>query len=170
MRIFAVLLIMIASFTSPAVAAPAKVAIFDIELLDTSLEGATQGKRADETHRLETISAELRKLLAESGQVVLVDTASAAAQVAKEGPLTRCNGCAIEIARDLGARWAISGFVQKTSNLILSMRVDITDVSTDKVVRAGTVDIRGNTDEMWLRGIRWLAKNRLLDPPLPQLP
>jgi hypothetical protein len=170
MRFFAVLLITIASFTSPARAAPAKVAIFDVELLDTSLEGETQGKRADEAHRLAMVGAELRRLLTESGQIDPVDTAPAAARMTKERPLTRCNGCAVEFARDLGAQWAVSGFVQKTSNLILSMRVDIIDVSTEKVVRAGTVDIRGNTDEMWLRGIRWLAKNRLLDPPLPQVP
>jgi hypothetical protein len=35
------------------------------------------------------------------------------------------------------------------------------------VVRAGQVDIRGNNDEMWLRGVRWLVKNRLLTEPLP---
>jgi hypothetical protein len=34
--------------------------------------------------------------------------------------------------------------------------------------RVMSTDIRGNTDETWLRGIRWLAKNRLLVDRLPE--
>jgi hypothetical protein len=60
----------------------------------------------------------------------------------------------------------IIGLVQKTSNLILSFKVEVKDVRSGAVLRGGQVDIRGNTDEMWLRGVRFLVKNRLTDPPL----
>ena len=44
------------------------------------------------------------------------------------------------------------------------------DHGTEEVVRAGQADIRGNTDETGLRGVRWIVKNRLLAEPLPALP
>jgi hypothetical protein len=61
----------------------------------------------------------------------------------------------------------VSGIVQKTSNLILSFAITVKDVRSGKVIRAGQVDIRGNNDESWLRGVRWVVKNRLLAEPLP---
>ncbi len=64
----------------------------------------------------------------------------------------------------------MSGIIQKTSNLILSFAVVIKDVKTGKTIRGGQVDIRGNTDDTWLRGVRWIVKNRLLAEPLPETP
>jgi hypothetical protein len=149
-------------------AAP-RTAVFDFELLDMSQE-AGQGPRADETHRLELASAELRSLLKSSGAVDLVDVTPQAAALQSKAPLYKCNGCDEDVAKALGADLAIAGFVQKTSNLILSFVVTVKDVRSGQVVRAGQADIRGNTDETWLRGVRWIVKNRLLAEPLPALP
>jgi hypothetical protein len=52
--------------------------------------------------------------------------------------------------------------VQKVSNLILNINVTIRDVATRALVFAGSVDIRGNTDDSWRHGIRYLLENRLL--------
>jgi hypothetical protein len=148
------------------VAQPLKAAIFGFELLDTSAEGARTGERADQANRLALATAELKWLLEASGQIVEVDTTAQAATIAKGAPLFKCNGCERNIARDLGADVSILGLVQKTSNLILSFKVEVRDVRSGKLLRGGQVDIRGNTDEMWLRGVRFLVKNRLTDPPL----
>lgn len=150
---------------APALAGPPKIAVFDLELIDTSLE-AGRGDNADQAHRLESASAELRRLLAESGQVEIVELAPEAAEIRKQAPLHKCNGCDEDIARRLGADLEVVSIIQKTSNLILSFASTIKDVRTQKVIRVGQVDIRGNTDETWLRGIRWLVKNRLLETPL----
>src|SRR5260370_37942383 len=45
-----------------------RVAIFDFELIDTSLEGATNGPRADETARLVRLGGQLRGLVANPGK------------------------------------------------------------------------------------------------------
>ena len=45
---------------------------------------------------------------------------------------------------EMGARYAISGEVQKVSNLILSVNLHVRDAATGATVRAGAVDI-------WLR-------------------
>jgi Protein of unknown function (DUF2380) len=36
------------------------------------------------------------------------------------------------------------------------------EAESGKLMRVMSVDIRGNTDETWLRGLRWLLSNRLL--------
>jgi hypothetical protein len=112
-------------------------------------------------------TAELRRLFTESGRLQLIDLAPQAETLRKREPLRNCNGCDEDIARALGADYQVLGLVQKTSNLILSFAITVKDVRSGHVVRAGQVDIRGNTDENWLRGVRWLVKNRLLTEPLP---
>ena len=151
---------------APAAAAePFKTAVFDIELIDMSQE-ADQGLRDDQTRRLKLVSDELRQLLQASPQIQLVDLTPRLAEISQKAPLYKCNGCDVDLARDLGADLLVSGIVQKTSNLILSFALTIKDARTGKPIRGGQADIRGNTDDSWLRGIRWIAKNRFLPEPL----
>src|SRR4051794_22344466 len=152
-----------------AAAQPRKAAVFDLELVDTSQEAAA-GERADQTARTALASAELRRLLAESGQLQVMDLAPFAAKIQVKSPLSKCNGCAEDLAREAGADIAVTGIVQKTSNLILSFAIEIKDVKSGMPIRGGQADIRGNTDETWLRGVRWIVKNRLLAEPLPRGP
>jgi hypothetical protein len=49
------------------------IAVFDFELIDTSLEGAIRGARPDEQERLAHLSDQLRQLLRDSGRFSLVD-------------------------------------------------------------------------------------------------
>jgi hypothetical protein len=163
MRVFAIMVFL--TIAPTVVAEPAKIAVFDIELIDTSQE-ADRGIRDDQTHRLKLVSDELRKLLQASQQVQLVDTKIKLKEIQQKAPLHKCNGCAEDLAKDLGADLLVSGIVQKTSNLILNFAVMVTDVHSGKVIRSGQVDIRGNTDETWLRGIHWLVKYRLLREPI----
>ena len=60
------------------------------------------------------------------------------------------------MARKVGAQVAVTGLVQKVSNLILNINLAITDVATGQVLAAQTVDIRGDTDESWTRGLNFL--------------
>src|SRR6266487_7024434 len=95
------------------------VAVFDFELIDTSLEGAIRGARADERERLARLSDQLRQLLRESGRFSFVDIAPIASE-AQASNLQACGGCDIRLARRIGAELAITGTVQKVSNLILN--------------------------------------------------
>lgn len=157
-------------FASPVSFAGAAVegvhaAVFDLDFVDTSQEGASGHIRDDEARRLAMVSDTLRRMLAERG-IAVVDLAPARERIGKAAPLSRCNGCDLDLSRELGAGLAVTGFVHKVSNLILSINVAIRDVRDGQTVRAGSVDIRGNTDESWSRGISYLVRNRLLDPPL----
>ena len=143
-------------------ATPARIAVFDLELVDSSLQGEMAGLDPADQARLRLVQEELQERLQQSGRFELVDTAPVADQVAVAGRLWSCNGCEVSIARRLDADLALVGWVQKVSNLILNLNVVIRDTSTREQVFASSVDIRGNTDESWLRGIRYLLDNRLL--------
>jgi hypothetical protein len=157
----AALLLCAAPWTTRAEQAP-RVAVFDFELIDTSLEGEMSGARPDEQQRLRLISDLLRQKLAESGRYLVLDQRAAADQVADAGYLHGCNGCEAEIARGLGAELAIIGTVQKVSNLILNINIYLRDTASGRRLRAMSADIRGNTDKSWSRGVSYLVRNRLL--------
>lgn len=138
------------------------LAIFDLELQDASHEGALNGVRPDQQQRLLLATGALRELMAETGKFRMVDITPAATTVAKKGPLIYCNGCDGDIARDLGADLALTGFVYKVSNLILEIHIYFRDTATGNLKAKMISSIRGNTDESWLHGIRWTFRNRIL--------
>ncbi len=141
---------------------PQNAAVFNFELLDTSLEGEKRGVDPAETARLRKISDLLRDKLAESGKYKIVSTTPAAQEIEDAGYLRSCNGCDARIAKKLGADLAITGYVDKVSTLILNIKIFVRDAETGTLLRAVNADIRGNTDESWAHGVRWLVRNRLL--------
>jgi hypothetical protein len=151
---------------SPHGAAGADVrsaAVFDFELIDTSLEGEMRGSRADEQARLARAGDQLRERLAASGLFRLVDIAPVAA-AARASNLQACGGCDVTLAKQVGAELAITGTVQKVSNLILNFTVYVRDTNSGNPVAVMNADFRGNTDESWSRALGWLIRNRLLAP------
>ena len=161
-RVFLPLVLCLGSM-QPATAEPAvRVAVFDFELIDTSLEGEMSGQRADEQRRLKLISDQLRRQLGESGRYKVVDQTAAAEVIAEAGYLHGCNGCEADIARALGAEVAITGTVQKVSNLILNINIYLRDAKSGESLGGMSADIRGNTDKSWSRGVSYLVRNRLL--------
>jgi hypothetical protein len=145
----------------PAMAAPPALAVFTFELVDTSLQGGVARTPGEEQRRLEMISDQLRQMLRDKGYPV-VDLAPAADALAKAGSLKDCRGCAADIAKSLGARLGLTGTVQKVSELILNINVYVWDAASRQERYRASVDIRGNNDEAWSRGISYLVRNRLL--------
>jgi hypothetical protein len=152
-------IVLLASISAAAHAAERRIAVFEFELIDTSLESSVT--RADETARLHQVSDQLRQRLAASGRFSVVDISPVAAE-ARASNLQGCNGCDANLARKVGADLAITGVVQKVSNLILNMNIYIRDVATGRVLAGVSADLRGNTDETWSRTLDWLVRNRLL--------
>ncbi len=140
-----------------------KAAVFDFELIDSSLQGEKDGQRADEQARLLRAGDQLRQGLADSNKYVLVDIAPVRAE-AHNANLQACGGCDVQFAQKLGADLAITGTVQKVSNLILNMNIYIRNARTGHLVTAMSADFRSNTDESWSRTVSYLLRNRLLAP------
>jgi Protein of unknown function (DUF2380) len=147
---------------SAALADPPKLAVFDFELIDTSLPGEFYGSRPEEA-RLARIGDQLRKELADSGRFQLLDIAPVR-EAAHQANLQACGGCDLKLAGQLGADLEITGMVQKVSNLIINLNIYLRDVKTGAIITVASADMRGNTDESWSRTMSWLIRNRLLAP------
>jgi hypothetical protein len=160
--LFAVAMLMLL-VAAPARAEPPKLAIFDFELLDTSLEGEMRGPQADERDRLIRISDQVRRQLAESGKFQLLDIAPVKAS-AEASNLQACGGCDVQLAKAIGADLVITGVMKKVSTLILNLTIFVRDVHTGALITAMNADFRGNTDESWTRATSYLVRNRLLAP------
>ena len=137
---------------------PTRVAVFDFELIDTSIDGATLGPQEAEAQRLDALGQALRTAYAKAEGYRVVDIAPVAEEAARSN-LQNCGDCARSFADELGAELAVTGTVQKVSNLILNINLYLEDEEGQQ--RAFSADIRGNTDESWRRGLDWLIRNRL---------
>ena len=136
-----------------------RVAFFGFELINTSLEPTAQAE-IERIHRLNDI---LREKLTGSGRFEIVDIPPDTVKEIASGPATsNCNGCQRKFAERVGADWAAWGVVQKVSNLILNINVYMENIASGKMEFARSVDIRGNTDESWRRGLDYLLRNYLL--------
>lgn len=151
------------TLASAASAEGPKTAVFDFELIDSSLQGEKDGQRADEQARLLRAGDQLRQGLANSGKYLLVDIAPVRAE-ARNANLQACGGCDVQFAQKLGADLSITGTVQKVSNLILNMNIYVRSARTGRLVTSMSADFRSNTDESWSRAVSYLLRNRLLAP------
>lgn len=154
----------------PAMAhAGQRVAVFPLEVPDQIHEGEFLPRANKEDQpKIALATDELRRLIAAGGRYEVVDLAPIAADLKAAQPLHKCSGCDIELARKAGADVVVTGLVEKASDVLLNMQIQMRDVATGKVIRAGGTVIQGNTDDMWLRSVRWIAKNRLLDEDAPK--
>jgi len=160
-RLAAILLAL--TLAVPARADPPRLAVFDFELLDTSLPGELNGPRRDEHERLMRAGEQFRKELTESGKFELLDISPINA-AAHSSNLLACRGCDVRFAQQLGADLYMIGVVQKVSELILIMSIQVRDAHTGHLVAAVNADLRGNSDETWSRATAYLVHHRLLAP------
>jgi hypothetical protein len=157
MRIPAVIILCLT--LSARAAEPPTAAFAGFTLINSSLEPTTEAEKA----RLAMIDGELWALLEKSGRYRIVSLPPEAAASAKTHPdVGSCGGCQLAWGRQAGTDLVLWGTVQKVSNLILNINVYLDDVKTGHKVLGTSVDIRGNTDESWSRGIRYLVENNLL--------
>ena len=141
----------------PASAAPQKAAVFDFQLANLAQLPPTDADNA----RLPRLTDMLRHLLADTGKYEIVSTAPLKARAQSED-LRSCGGCAEGYAKKLGAQLAVTGEIQKVSNLILNINVYIKDVDSNAPEKAYSVDIRGDNEESFDHGIKYLVKHNIL--------
>ena len=135
------------------------IAVLNFELLDDQHE---LFPAKSEYARLPAISDQLREAFAKRGFYRVVENKPEMALIERyrtSQPLYACNGCELEIGKALHADRVLVGWVQKVSNLILNINIAIKDVATGEVVLNKSVDLRGNTDETWRRGIDYLVQS-----------
>lgn len=135
---------------------PGSATWFGIHYLDTSTEGEINGVRADETARLAMIEEYIAEDLTQRGFTLVEPPAEAMAAI--RNPV-HSNGADTRIAAKMGSDYAIAGEVQKVSNLIQSVNLYVRNAESGQTLRAGSVEIRGNTDDAYRRGYSYLLRN-----------
>jgi len=155
--------VFVISLNLPAHAADRpRIAFFGFSLINTSLEPTTR----EEENRLRMLDDLLREKLVASGKFTIADISSELEkEIARGADIRDCNGCERDYAKRAGADWAAWGTVQKVSNLILNINLYMEDQRTGKLAFGSSVDIRGNTDESWRRGLDYMLRHYLFGEP-----
>jgi hypothetical protein len=110
------------------------IAILDFDLVDDQHE---LSPATIEYQRLRAIRDQFQEEFAKSHLYRVVDLGPASElikQYQSETQLHTCNGCELEIARSLHADRVLIGWVQKVSNLILNINIQIEDAATGAVL------------------------------------
>jgi hypothetical protein len=139
-----------------------RVIFFGFDLINTSLEPPNPL----EDRRLQMLDDLFRQKLDASGRFEIVAIPPDMQKQIADGPAIRnCNGCQRDFAKKIGADRAAWGTVQKVSNLILNINVYMEDAQTGTLNFSKSVDIRGNTDESWRRGLEYMLRHYVLGSP-----
>jgi hypothetical protein len=136
-----------------------KLLLLDFELID---EQRGEVPFPDAPARLAMIGARLREAIARERLYELVDDAPVAEAIRsarRQQNILDCNGCELDIARQAGAERVMLGWVQKVSNLILNVNIEVRDAEDGRTLLVKSVDLRGNTDASWQRGIDYLVRD-----------
>lgn len=155
MRLFFLALLAAAT----AADAQEKVAFFGMSMLDGSVQ-TSQVEDPAVRARIEMLERMVAERFAEEGYE-LVDVEPAREAIDRVANIAKCNGCDTRLATELGADYSLVGEVHKTSNLILAVNLQLRSAETGELIKGGVADIRGNTDETWARGMRYVLKNRI---------
>jgi hypothetical protein len=139
--------------------AASSAAVFPFEFVDTSGERPSP----DRDSRLEMATRVLAESLAESNLFAPVDLTPLAAEVKATSPRYECGNCFLPVARKAGAGVAVVSVAHKVSTLITTMDIWIFDVASGTAIVHASGQIRGDTDEAYAHGVRFLVKNRIVD-------
>src|ERR1700730_739312 len=139
-----------------------QVAFLGFQLINTSLEATTPA----ENQRISMLDDLFQQKVDASGCFKIVPIPPDLRLEITAGPeISNCYGCQRDWARRAGADWAAWGTVQKVSNLILNINVYMEDARTGNPQFVKSVDIRGNSDESWRRGLDYLLRHYLFGEP-----
>ncbi len=137
-----------------------RLTVLEFELVDEQNNPLTQAATGQ---RLRNATLQLRQELAERRLYAVIDPAPSQPLQdklrAQQEYMYRCDDCALQVGQQLGVDLVLTPWVQKVSELILNLNVQIYDVKADKVLFSKSVDMRGNDDVSWTRAVRYLARD-----------
>ena len=148
------------SVGSTEAAQPPRLAVLDIEL--TGDLGGPQ-LSAEHAARLRMESDKLRQELQLSGLYRVVDTSTAQALITRLNSqyayLHDCNGCDLEIGKQLAADQVLVTWVDRVSGLILSLTYEFHDVASGQIVGRKSYDFRGDNDSAWTHAVTYMVRD-----------
>lgn len=154
-----------ALFAGAAPASTQPVVPPQLVVLDLELSGDLGGPEFSAEHeaRLATESARLRSDLAATQLYRLVDNAPAQAAIdrlkAQQQYLHDCNGCDLDVGRQLQADLVMVAWVNRVSGLILTLTYELHDVKSGQITARKSYDFRGDNDNTWNHAIDYMVRD-----------
>ena len=137
---------------------PAPIVLLGV-FLQNDNEGLDPTSDAERARQIK-VADQFKSMLEASGRFKFVTvTGDVKTKMAAAQKIGQCAGCELEYGKELGADAVAWIEVQKISNLILNLNVYVAGVKDPKFNFIHSVDIRGNTDETWVRSLTYLLKN-----------
>ncbi len=135
------------------------IAFFGFRFINSSSLPPSKG----EPNRIKLLDTSIKETLEASGLIsVLPVSEEIFAEIAKEQHFGECQ-CEAKFGKRVGAKLMSWGTVEKISDVLLTIKIYIADVDTNQYKFVKNVNIRGNDDASWLRGLRWLLRYYLDD-------
>ncbi|NNM00607.1 MAG: DUF2380 domain-containing protein [Gammaproteobacteria bacterium] len=154
-----------AALPARAAASPPSIVAIDFALRDdmTPGPGGKAPGAADVARRTRMIRDFFAEQLAGSENFTQLalerDSDSYRELMNASGRLFECKRCIVKYGEQLGSDYVLHGWVQRVSNLIINLNVEILEVASGKVYDRATVDTRGNTDKTWMDGASYLLRH-----------
>ncbi|MEL7514211.1 MAG: DUF3280 domain-containing protein [Pseudomonadota bacterium] len=162
MRLILLLFLALTTFAS----AGGSVAFFGMHMTDSSSQKTAASTLTPsqidpaELERLKLVEAMAAEWFVAEG-FDLLDLAPVADDLDRVSNPANCYGCDVRMAKKLGADFILVGELNKISDALLSINLQLRDGETGRLVKAGATSIRGNTDDTWKRGMRYILKNSI---------
>jgi PQQ-dependent catabolism-associated CXXCW motif protein len=137
-------------------------------VLDIELSGDLGGPEfaAEHTARLQRESARLRQDLERTGLYRILDPTPAKDIIdrlnSQHANLHDCNGCDLEVGRQLHADLVLIAWVNRVSGLILTLTYEIHEVATSRIAARKSFDFRGDNDNAWDHAIDYAMRDLLV--------
>ena len=134
-------------------------------VLDVELTGDLGGPEfaAEHQARLNLASTRLRESLAHAGLYQMVDNSPAQKSIdelkSQYRYLHDCNGCDLDLGKQLGADQVLVAWVDRVSGLILSLTYEIHDVATGQITARKSFSFRGDNDSSWTHAIDYMVRD-----------
>lgn len=152
-----------ASMVGPTMAqTPAlrRVLVMDFEVLEDHPQAdlaAALAQRAAASSQL------LRQRLTDAQLYTVVGPAAAQGALTtlreRHAVLYECVGCAQTLGQAAKTELVLMPWAQVVSQLIINLNVELRDVASDRVLLNKSVDLRGNNDDSWTRGVRYMVRD-----------
>lgn len=134
-------------------------------VLDVELTGDLGGPEFEAQHqaRLNLASARLRESLSRTALYQILDNAPAQQTIdelkSRYRYLHDCNGCDLDLGRQLGADQVLVAWVDRVSGLILSFTYEIHDVASGQIAARKSFGFRGDNDSSWTHAIDYMVRD-----------
>lgn len=135
------------------------VIVLDLEMLgDTSVEHLQE----NDAVLMKKFSQVIRQQLKQQAVFDVIDDKKSMALIQQQGQrqfLHRCNGCELDLGKQLGAKQIIVPWIFRMSILIQSLIIEIRDVETGRLILKAPYNFRGNTEKAWENTILYAIRD-----------